>query len=201
VPLDELDEELELELLDELELDELELEVLEPTSPEEDEEELEDELEDELPEDDEDVLVPGVMPPLEQPCKATKPAVIRIKEIFFILTILTNCVRHISYAACRTVEFRRFSEKSWLIIGYNSFIVRQVAKNDRKPDLVLNICGHAKHQTIHTTNKKRAYRPPFMFTLKNLALSQDGRRTVHIVNSDFAILFNYICNFGAIGSN
>lgn len=90
MPLDELDEELELELLDELELDELELEVLEPTSPEEDEEELEDELEDELPEDDEDVLVPGVMPPLEQPCSAKSPAAINTKEIFFIITILTN---------------------------------------------------------------------------------------------------------------
>lgn len=134
------------------------LEVLEPAPPEDEEEELEEELEDDdgLPEDDEELLEPGVMPPLEQPCKATKPAAIKIKEIFFILTILTNCARHISYAACRTVEFRRFSEKSWLIIGYNFPIVRQVVRSDRKPDLVLYICGRAKHQTIHTTNKKRA---------------------------------------------
>lgn len=115
VPLDELEEELELELL-ELEPLELELLELDPTP-------LEDELEDDddeegspEPEDDEE-LAPGVMPPLVQPCKANKPAVIKIKEIFFILTILTNCARHISYAAYRAVEFRRFSGKSWLIIG------------------------------------------------------------------------------------
>lgn len=135
-PLDELEEELELELLDELELLEVEL-----TPLDDDELDDEDELLDEeegLPEDDEE-LVPGVTPPLVQPCRAKKPAAIKNKEIFFILTILTNCARHISYAACRTVEFRRFSRKSWLIIGYNSPIVRQVFWGDRKPDLVLCI--------------------------------------------------------------
>lgn len=152
VPLEELDEELELEL--EL-LDELELEPT-PLDEEELDEELE-ELEDEdgSPEDDEE-LEPGVMPPSVQPCKANKPAVIKIKEIFFILTILTNCAQYISYAAYRAVEFRRFSGKSRLIIGYNFFMVRQVAGGNRKPDLVLCICGQGKHQAIHIAKKKGA---------------------------------------------
>ena len=94
VPLEELDEELELEL--EL-LDELELEPT-PLDEEELDEELEEleELEDEdgSPEDDEE-LEPGVTPPLVQPCSAKRPAAIKNKEIFFILTILTNCARHI----------------------------------------------------------------------------------------------------------
>ena len=156
VPLEELDEELELEL--EL-LDELELEPT-PLDEEELDEELE-ELEDEdgSPEDDEE-LEPGVMPPFVQPCKANKPAAIKIKEIFFILTILTNCARHISYAAYRAVEFRRFSGKSWLIIGYNSPIVRQVFRVDRKPDLVLWICDQVEYQAIHIINKKGGRRPP-----------------------------------------
>lgn len=160
-----LEDELEL-LEDELELLEDELELLEDASaplddelelvsppPEVDEEELEDD--DGSPEDDEE-LEPGVMPPSVQPCKANKPAVIKIKEIFFILTILTNCAQYISYAAYRAVEFRRFSGKSRLIIGYNFFMVRQVAGGNRKPDLVLCICGQGKHQAIHIAKKKGA---------------------------------------------
>jgi hypothetical protein len=86
----------ELELLDEedellLELDD-ELELLD----EEDEDELLLELDDELlddegsPEDDEELL-PGVIPPFVQPCRAKRPAAIKIKEIFFIFNDPYKC--------------------------------------------------------------------------------------------------------------
>ena len=48
-----------------------------------------DDEEDVLP-DEEEELLPGVMPPLEHPCNAKNPAAINTKEIFFIITILTN---------------------------------------------------------------------------------------------------------------
>lgn len=76
---------------EELELEELEVELLlelleeEPLEFEDDEEDEEDEdapdpLDELLPEE----LVPGVIPPLEHPCKANALAATKIKAIFFI---------------------------------------------------------------------------------------------------------------------
>jgi len=67
---------------------ELEDELLEVEVPLELEEEVELLEEDPVPE--ELLLDPGVIPPLEQPCKATAPAATKIKAIFFILTILSK---------------------------------------------------------------------------------------------------------------
>jgi hypothetical protein len=52
--------------------------------------ELEVELLEEDPVPEELLLVPGVIPPLEQPCKAIALAATKIKAIFFILTILSK---------------------------------------------------------------------------------------------------------------
>ncbi len=57
--------------------------------------ELDDELElldDEgSPEDDDEELLPGVIPPFVQPCRAKRPAAIKIKEIFFIFNDPYKC--------------------------------------------------------------------------------------------------------------
>lgn len=64
-----------------------------PLELEEDVELLEEdeELLEEAPAPEElELLDPGVIPPLEQPCKTTAPAATKIKAIFFILTILSK---------------------------------------------------------------------------------------------------------------
>ena len=87
-------------------LDEDELELLveeEELVLELEEVELEDE---ELPldEDELELLDPGVIPPLLQPCNAIAPAATKIKAIFFIQTILSDTPSNLTYAACRAYD-------------------------------------------------------------------------------------------------
>ena len=80
IPLEELEE-----LLEELE-ELLDDELLPTPELEDDDVELLEELEDDPPEEllPEDELLPGVIPPLVQPCRANAPAANNTKAIFFI---------------------------------------------------------------------------------------------------------------------
>ena len=124
-------------LLEELlELDEL-------LAPEDDDDELEvlELLDDEPPPEEEELeLLPGVIPPLLQPCKANAPAATKIKAIFFMSTILSMEVqqrtRNAGQGNSPPPQPHGHREAFY---GYNTIIIREVFRGERKPDLVLPI--------------------------------------------------------------